>query len=305
MSVIATALKHLIAAGVAGDDLVRAVAEMEAATDTRSSAARRQARYRERGAAGSDSAPDTPPRTLRTAAPDTPRRASRTVTFVTRDGAVPPNEYISNPPEPLDAKASLPPLAIRIVDEWNATAGKRGAKPAKPLDAGRRKALSLRIREHGEAAVFDAVRNLAASEFHCGRNDRGWRVDIGWMLRSPENFAKALELDSAPVAATPVSMEDYRATVARLEARGVRLTDHGGAVRGEAREAAGVLNLNSPGDPPRDAPRDTARDPGRDPPRETARHAQRTTASPPRSFGQLAAGLTGASPARPPARALA
>ena len=31
MSVIATALKHLIAAGVSGDDLVRAVAEMEAA----------------------------------------------------------------------------------------------------------------------------------------------------------------------------------------------------------------------------------------------------------------------------------
>jgi len=59
MSVIATALKHLIAAGVSGDDLVRAVAEMEAvalaqiaaerpAEDTRSVNARRQARYRER-----------------------------------------------------------------------------------------------------------------------------------------------------------------------------------------------------------------------------------------------------------------
>lgn len=59
MSVIATALKHLIAAGVSGDDLVRAVAEMEAVAlaqlaaerpveDTRSVSARRQARYRER-----------------------------------------------------------------------------------------------------------------------------------------------------------------------------------------------------------------------------------------------------------------
>lgn len=50
MSIIATALKHLIAAGVSGDDLVRAVEEMEAAVapDTRSSAAKRQARYRER-----------------------------------------------------------------------------------------------------------------------------------------------------------------------------------------------------------------------------------------------------------------
>lgn len=54
MSVIATALKHLIAAGLSGDALVAAVAEIEAslandvAEDTRSSAAKRQARYRER-----------------------------------------------------------------------------------------------------------------------------------------------------------------------------------------------------------------------------------------------------------------
>jgi hypothetical protein len=54
VSVIATALKHLIAAGVSGDDLVRAVAEMEdampAAMPSRSKAADRQARYRERQA---------------------------------------------------------------------------------------------------------------------------------------------------------------------------------------------------------------------------------------------------------------
>lgn len=50
MSIIATALKHLIAAGMTGDDLVRAVAEMEEhmpVADTRSAGAKRQARYRE------------------------------------------------------------------------------------------------------------------------------------------------------------------------------------------------------------------------------------------------------------------
>jgi hypothetical protein len=48
VSVIATALKHLIAAGVSGDDLVRAVAEMEAAQPKDAAAEKRRAWDRER-----------------------------------------------------------------------------------------------------------------------------------------------------------------------------------------------------------------------------------------------------------------
>lgn len=50
MSVIATALKHLIAAGVSGDDLVRAIAEIEAAAQpvADAQADRRRAKDRER-----------------------------------------------------------------------------------------------------------------------------------------------------------------------------------------------------------------------------------------------------------------
>ncbi|MFK4794933.1 hypothetical protein, partial [Sphingobium sp. ZW T5_29] len=55
MSVIASALKHMLAAGMPADAIVAAVAEMEEglrallpdATDTRSRAAIRQARYRD------------------------------------------------------------------------------------------------------------------------------------------------------------------------------------------------------------------------------------------------------------------
>lgn len=52
MSIIATAVRHLIAAGVSGDDLVRAISDMEAEltprTPLRSKGAIRQERYRER-----------------------------------------------------------------------------------------------------------------------------------------------------------------------------------------------------------------------------------------------------------------
>ena len=51
MSVIATAVRHLLAAGVTGEALVAAIADMEASQpeqDTRSTGAKRQQRYRER-----------------------------------------------------------------------------------------------------------------------------------------------------------------------------------------------------------------------------------------------------------------
>lgn len=85
-----------------------------------------------------------------------------------------------------------------MVAAWNAGPAARGATPAKPLDAGRRRALATRVREHGEAALFAAVANLGASAWHCGRNDRGWRANLGWLLRSPENFQKALEMGPGP-----------------------------------------------------------------------------------------------------------
>jgi hypothetical protein len=66
------------------------------------------------------------------------------------------------------------------------------------MDAARRKALAARIKDHGEQAVFDAIANLAASKFHCGENDRGWRANLGWLLTSPGNFLKALEMGAGP-----------------------------------------------------------------------------------------------------------
>ena len=132
----------------------------------------------------------------------TNRNMSRNFTVTPRDACdtspeVSPNDIYSNPlPNPTrDAEASSP-LAGKVIDAWNEGPAKRGATAAKPLDAGRRKALSLRVREHGEAAVFEAIRNVAASRFHCGQNDRGWRANIGWLLKSPENFQKALELQA-------------------------------------------------------------------------------------------------------------
>jgi hypothetical protein len=70
MSIIATALKHLIAAGVSGDDLVRAVAEMEAAAPAPvdQAAEKRRAYDRERKrAAKAKRSTGIPPETVESA----------------------------------------------------------------------------------------------------------------------------------------------------------------------------------------------------------------------------------------------
>jgi hypothetical protein len=106
----------------------------------------------------------------------------------------PKDIYIQTPSEPLSANADSPPLADRVVSAWNEGPAKSGCTAAIPLNQDRIKHLRARIREHGEQSVFEAIGNLGRSDFHCGKNDRCWKANLGWLLKSPENFQKALEL---------------------------------------------------------------------------------------------------------------
>lgn len=119
------------------------------------------------------------------------------------EAKIPPNDIYSNPPEPLSAKADCPPgLEDRVVSAWNETAETAGLPQSRLLNPKRKAALRARAKEHGEAAVFEAIRNTGRSKFHCGENDRGWKADLGWLLTSPEKFQKMLEVEPAarPVA---------------------------------------------------------------------------------------------------------
>lgn len=131
----------------------------------------------------------------------------------------PPNEYISNPPEPSEASASLPPLLEKVVSEWNTGPAANGARKATKLDASRKALLRARLRDHGEAELFAAMANLAASKFHCGENDRGWRANLGWFLEA-KNFLKALEMTSDASAqrqpAKPMNEADRAAYLLKL-----------------------------------------------------------------------------------------
>ena len=196
MGVIATALQHMIAAGMPAEQVVRAVAAMEMVSDTRSAGAKRQARYRERN-----------------------KESSAAASLAGRD------EIDPAPLLPLSFDADMPSqfdraLSDRAVTAWNAAAERVGLGQARPLDAGRKAKLAQRAKAHGEQAVFDAIANIAASRFHCGGNARGWKATFGWLLESPGNFLKALELGEGAVRAVPAMSEAQRAAyLAQLDAR--------------------------------------------------------------------------------------
>lgn len=179
--IISVAVRHLVANGVTGDALIAAIADMEAAIDTRSTGAKRQARYRERN------------------------KASQTVTSVTSD-APPPNEYISNPP-PVSSEANAssetpttpksngkhPPAvsAEQVIEAWNVMAGAAGVPKAR-LTPERRKKLNTFVRRHTIDDITEAIWAIPRSPFLCGENDRGWKAGIDFILQ-PSSFTKLIE----------------------------------------------------------------------------------------------------------------
>lgn len=86
----------------------------------------------------------------------------------------------------------------RTVEFWNKETAASPLPQARPLTADRLRHLKARVREHGEEAVFQAIRNMCASDFHSGRDGKWTEGNLGWLLKSPENFLKMLERQPPP-----------------------------------------------------------------------------------------------------------
>jgi len=105
-------------------------------------------------------------------------------------GGTPPS-----PPTPPGVESVQKPQADFGPDElatlWNATCD--GLPKATELSAPRRKKLIVRLREHPQQewweALFEKIQN---TPFACGDNDRGWRVDLGWLTENGDNALNVL-----------------------------------------------------------------------------------------------------------------
>lgn len=150
MGVIAVAIKHLISAGVTGDELVTVVTEMEdAITPKRSAAAERQARYRERIKAS------------RNATGDDKKEIPPT----------PPKEKINNiSPRAREAAEIKAELETVLSPEWAANVIAHRIKIKKPLTVAAAKGLAKRY-----AKCRDGPE--AAAEYHVVSGNQGFEPE--------------------------------------------------------------------------------------------------------------------------------
>ncbi|MBM3333193.1 hypothetical protein FJY63_00875 [Candidatus Sumerlaeota bacterium] len=213
MSIIATALKHLIAAGVSGDDLVRAIADIEASipAPVDEVAERRRAYDRERKRkAKADNSGGIPVESAESA-----ESAESLPSFeVSPQTPLPKSNPGITPLTPHGGRISVVDFQIleiavgvmiaglddliansltpeHVLEAWNDLAERCNLPKAK-MNPRRRRAIDARIRQHSVGDFTEAIQCIARNPWMHGDNDRGWRADFDFFLQ-PKSFTRLTE----------------------------------------------------------------------------------------------------------------
>jgi hypothetical protein len=103
--------------------------------------------------------------------------------FTTRSDLFPGAEVVRLPPDQADA----------ATEAWNAMAGACGLSKVRDLTKTRRTTLRARLREcSGLDGWAEVLRQVQATPFLLGNNDRGWKAEFDFVLQ-PKSFAKIRE----------------------------------------------------------------------------------------------------------------
>lgn len=68
-------------------------------------------------------------------------------------------------------------------------------EPRFKLTPARRAKLGLRVKDAGYDLTAQAIRNTAASSWHRGENDRGWKANLDFIVRTYEQVEKLAEME--------------------------------------------------------------------------------------------------------------
>ncbi|MBV2144219.1 DNA replication protein [Falsochrobactrum sp. TDYN1] len=186
MSVIATAVKHMLAANMSHEDIVLAIAEMEQSNAPSAVTNKRQERnrrYYERLKASE-------------------KRLNKTEQDVSDGGNLSPEKRSPIPPKkltpinpPSPPKGGSSPTDFdhsEALEAYQATASRCDLPSVRVLTAARKQKLAAVLRQHGLPVWLEALAKIEASSFCTGGNDRGWRADLDFLLQ-PSSFAAILE----------------------------------------------------------------------------------------------------------------
>lgn len=97
------------------------------------------------------------------------------------------NRQKEKPPTPL--RGPTPLEALGAFEAWNATAARCGLAQAAKITPDRQRKIIARLRDYGADGWAQALANIERSSFLTGKNDRGWRADLDFLLQ-PASFSK-------------------------------------------------------------------------------------------------------------------
>ena len=109
-----------------------------------------------------------------------------------------------------------------IVGYWNS---KKNLPKVNAITSTRKRQLNIRLKEEPFNTNWkNIIDKLSLSEFHTGKNERGWRANIDWLLKNDTNYIKILELQIATEQKTEKKgksfQERYNKKIAELQAAG-------------------------------------------------------------------------------------
>lgn len=86
-------------------------------------------------------------------------------------------------------KPPEPQPVMEAFEAYLAVAAEHGLSQPRTLTPAMRKSIGARLREHTPGGWQDMLDGLAASDFLRGKNERGWRANLDWIVK-PANFSK-------------------------------------------------------------------------------------------------------------------
>jgi hypothetical protein len=142
------------------------------------------------------------------------------------------------------AEDRLLEIAERVVAAWNRAVAGTPLPPVERLNADRLKQLRARLAEHDEPAVLRAIGGMARSDWHSGRSGQWRGGNLGWLLRTAENFEKMLEREPAPAPGSTIDWTPER-RAAHLRAVAARQAGEGALPGLPERRAAQARDTGS------------------------------------------------------------
>ena len=92
----------------------------------------------------------------------------------------------------LGMKAGKEHIDWKALMEYYNTTFKGKLPVIKVMTEPRKKAVRARMAQYGKNSILEAFRNILASPFLLGDNDRGWKADFDWIFK-PEHYTRILE----------------------------------------------------------------------------------------------------------------